>query len=274
MAGAVGPLYYVTVSIASEPVEAMVDIGSSATILSFELFKPIGKKANIPVSALCATEVVLRTIISGLYLMEPKLNLSSHLMVRAWWPLCMYGVRWVLSLRHDCWEPMLLFHLTPAGGVEPRREQKATVRLVGAHWIPSQKGALVEAQIEGNVPRSTVLFEPSTKWCPSSGVELEDSLVCPYQEGKIFILIMNATADTLRALPEENISSVGLVEVKEDAVSESSHGGQGEAYVAKVISPVCDGKREKLADLLTKGEDPGSGVWQQVLECALGYFGT
>ena len=132
--------------------------------------------------------------------------------------------------------------MTPGGGVEPREEQKATVGLVGAHRIPSQKGALVEAQIEGNIPGSTVLFEPSTKWCRSSGVELEDSLVCPNQEGKIFIPLMNATADTLRALPGENIGSVGLVEVNEDALAKSSHGGQGEAYVAKVISPVCDGK--------------------------------
>ena len=38
----------------------MVDKGSSATILSFDLFKRIGKKANIPVSALSAPDVVLR----------------------------------------------------------------------------------------------------------------------------------------------------------------------------------------------------------------------
>ena len=57
VAGAVGPLYYVTVSIAGEPV---VNTGSSATILSFKLFKRIGKKANIPVTALSAPDVVLR----------------------------------------------------------------------------------------------------------------------------------------------------------------------------------------------------------------------
>ena len=38
----------------------MVDTGSSATILSFELFKKIGKSANIPVTALSKPDVVLR----------------------------------------------------------------------------------------------------------------------------------------------------------------------------------------------------------------------
>ena len=58
--GAVGPLYYGTVNISSEPVEALVDTGSSATILSFELFKQIGHKANVPASALSPPDVVLR----------------------------------------------------------------------------------------------------------------------------------------------------------------------------------------------------------------------
>ena len=60
VAGAVGLLYYVTVSIAGKPVEAIVDAGSPVMISSFKLFKRICKKANIPVSALCAPDVVLR----------------------------------------------------------------------------------------------------------------------------------------------------------------------------------------------------------------------
>ena len=54
--GAVGPLCYTTVEVAGQKVEAMVDTGSSATILSFELFK----SANIPVTALSKPDVVLR----------------------------------------------------------------------------------------------------------------------------------------------------------------------------------------------------------------------
>ena len=45
--GAVGPLYYAYVGIEGIPTEARVDPGSSATILSFGLFKQIRKQAKI-----------------------------------------------------------------------------------------------------------------------------------------------------------------------------------------------------------------------------------
>ena len=60
VAGAVGPLYYCNVNIAGEPVEAMVDTGSSATIMSFDLFKKIGRKAGIAMGALSQPDVTLR----------------------------------------------------------------------------------------------------------------------------------------------------------------------------------------------------------------------
>ena len=46
--GLLGPLYYATVT----PVEGMVDPGSSATIMSFNLFQTIGRRAGIPTEAL------------------------------------------------------------------------------------------------------------------------------------------------------------------------------------------------------------------------------
>ena len=60
IAGAVGPLCYTTVEIAGESVKAMVDTGSSAMVLSFELFSKIGKNAKIPATALSKPDVVLR----------------------------------------------------------------------------------------------------------------------------------------------------------------------------------------------------------------------
>ena len=47
-----GPLYYATVTVSGTPVEGMVDPGSSATIISFNLFRTIGQKAGIPKEAL------------------------------------------------------------------------------------------------------------------------------------------------------------------------------------------------------------------------------
>ena len=55
-----GPLYYANVTVAGTSVEAMVDPGSSATIMSFELFRNIGAKAKIPVEALKQPDVALQ----------------------------------------------------------------------------------------------------------------------------------------------------------------------------------------------------------------------
>ena len=45
--GAVGPLFYVVVTIEKLPVEAMLDPGSSTMIIYFEQFKKIGQQAHI-----------------------------------------------------------------------------------------------------------------------------------------------------------------------------------------------------------------------------------
>ena len=41
--GALGPLYYATISVSGSPVEALVDPGSLASIMSTELLKQIGR---------------------------------------------------------------------------------------------------------------------------------------------------------------------------------------------------------------------------------------
>lgn len=58
--GALGPLLYATVEVAGTPVKALVVPGSSATIMSFELFRKIGTKAAIPREALRKTKATLR----------------------------------------------------------------------------------------------------------------------------------------------------------------------------------------------------------------------
>ena len=58
--GAVGPLFYAVVTIEKSPVEAMVDPGSSATIISFNQFKKIGQQARIPSEELLLPDITLR----------------------------------------------------------------------------------------------------------------------------------------------------------------------------------------------------------------------
>ena len=44
--GSVGPLYYCEVEIAGQPVEALIDSGSSATVMTFTLFQRIARDAR------------------------------------------------------------------------------------------------------------------------------------------------------------------------------------------------------------------------------------
>ncbi len=43
--GSLGPLYYAQVVVEGTPFDAMVDTGSSASIMSFDLFQKVGLKA-------------------------------------------------------------------------------------------------------------------------------------------------------------------------------------------------------------------------------------
>ena len=57
--GAMGPQFYAMVTIEKSPVEAMVDLGSSATI-SFKQFKKIGQQERIPSEELLLPGITLR----------------------------------------------------------------------------------------------------------------------------------------------------------------------------------------------------------------------
>ena len=70
--GAIGPLFYATVMVEGMPVEAMLDPGSSATIIPYSVFKGIGKKARIPSESLQPPDVTLRDY--DLSLLEPELS--------------------------------------------------------------------------------------------------------------------------------------------------------------------------------------------------------
>lgn len=74
--GALGPLFYGTVSIAGTPVKAWVDPGSSATIMSFKLFQTIGTKAAIPWEALQRPGMMLRDYSQRPILIFAQVNLE------------------------------------------------------------------------------------------------------------------------------------------------------------------------------------------------------
>ena len=58
--GSVGPLYYCEVEIAGQPVQALIDSGSSATVMTFSLLQRIARDAQLSVDVLEKPDVILR----------------------------------------------------------------------------------------------------------------------------------------------------------------------------------------------------------------------
>ena len=163
VSGPVGPLYFTNVEIAGVPVQAMVDPGSSATILSFELFKLIGKQAKIPSEALRPPTIALkdysqRAMPIGACVELPitwngqtatiPVYLRSELGVDG--EPCLLGTNIVV--------PMGM--MVPGPGVQPRTagvdllrssELKAAVQLVQAQCLPSHCAKFVEASTEAQI---------------------------------------------------------------------------------------------------------------------------
>ena len=132
----------------------MVNTGSSASILSYELFAAIGKKANIPESALYPPKV-------------PTLRGYSHQPIATGSMVDLeftFNGRKVLALvyirakRQRESEPCLqetnvinaLWLMQPADGVLPAMQATctATVHLIQAQRVPSGKGVYLEAKVE------------------------------------------------------------------------------------------------------------------------------
>ena len=187
--GALGPLYFAKVTIEGTPVDDMIDPGSSATIISFDLFKKVGRKARIPSRALEVPHVTLRDYIQNPIPIGAQVNLTFR-----WGDKTVTTPVYVRSDQAAKGEPCLLgtnvvmpFGLmVPSEGVEARGGQSASlpvapptittansaqVCLVGVQRVPSHR-ATVEPVIEG----SSVLFEPDQKWTGEAELRIEDYL--------------------------------------------------------------------------------------------------
>jgi len=185
--GPVGPLYYAKVDIERSPVEALVDPGSAATVISFNLFKQIGRKTNIPSSVLSKPAVSLRdynqrtipggasvdlTIsFNGQKVVVPVHICSPDSQVES----CLLGTNVVI----------LLGLMVPTTGVEPQPNNgtgaqnsliTATVHLVHATHLPGRAGTVVEVRTSQGVPTDAqLLFEPGKDILQSKGVDVQSS---------------------------------------------------------------------------------------------------
>jgi len=116
--------------------------------------------------------------------------------------------------------------MCPGVGVEPiggedSSSLTAVVQLVHEQKVPSQKGTFLEARVEAS-SSTPPFFEPNQHWMASMGVEVEDSVVFPDPQGRIWIPVSNCTTGTVALRPEVPTGSVTMLrETDGDSCEES-----------------------------------------------------
>ena len=209
--GDLGPLYFANVTIEGTPVDGMVDPGSSATIISFDLFKKIGGKARIPSSALEVPHVTLRDYSQNPIPIGAQVKLTFR-----WKDNTVTTPLYIRSDQAAKGEPCLLGTnvvmplglIVPSKGVEarggynaspcaaPPTASSAQVCLVGVQRVPSRCATIVTAKLQAPVTKeSPILFEPNNAWTGESESQIEDSLVQPDSEGKIKLVVRNPSPE-------------------------------------------------------------------------------
>ena len=209
--GAIGPLFYAKVTIEETPVEAMLDPGSSATIIPYRLFKEIGKQAHLPSKALQPPDVTLRDYNQGPIRVGARVELTftwkdKAVTTPAYIRSELAGHNDSCLLGTNVIVPLGL--MVPDSGVEAREgavnvqtapAHEATVHLVGATRIPSRSAAVVTAEVSSIAGRGQpVVFEPDDTWLAESRLQIEDSLLDPEETGLVRLMIHNPTSETKR----------------------------------------------------------------------------
>ena len=175
----------------------MVDTSSSATILSSDVFQAIGRKAQVPASALYKPEVTLLGYSQRPILVGAMVDLEVEFCGKSVVPIYLQAARHAGSelclLVTNVVGPLGL--MCPTVGVEPRggddkSNSTAIVQLVHSQGVPSQKGTFLEAQVETS-PSTPLLFEPNRGWMALMGVEVEDSVIHPDAKDRIWIPVSN-----------------------------------------------------------------------------------
>ena len=137
--------------------------------------------------------------------------------------------------------------------LEDRSSLTAVVQLVHEQKVPSQKGTFLEAQVEASSSTPTLL-EPNQSWMASMVVEVEDSVVRPDSQGRIWITISNCTTGTVVLQPEVPIGSVVMLMEKDNDLCEES---ETDLWVTQPSGSDAQ-RKEQLASIL------------QIPKCSLG----
>ena len=264
--GALGPLFYARVAIKGMPIEGLIDPGSSATFISYSLFREIGKRAKLSSRALELPTLTLRD-----YSQNP-IPIGAQVSLTFQWhdrvvttpvhtrsdavPIaepCLLGTNVVIPLGLM----MLDEGVESRGGTEvsanstPVSVTQATVCLVGTQRIPGRCAKMVTVESGEGFPTGVpVVFEPNPKWMKETGLEVESSLVELNAQRQMELVLHNPSGEPLLAAPEVSVGNLLLVAelVTESAPVESA----ASAPDVRVTVSVVRGLRPHSDDILRR----------------------
>ena len=279
--GAVGPLYYCEAEVEGRPVEALIDSGSSATIMTFSLFQRNAKKANLPVDILKKPDVVLRD-----YNQHPlKIGAVAKLEVRfegkiVLTPIyinvdsenkltesCTFGTNLLFSLGIMSVSQGLKIRGEEVGLADRREAMTASVKLVKGGRIPARSGVVLRLTAETTMdPGGSFYFKPRE----SCSLVMEEALV-HIDGGELNLPVMNLTDEVINLEEGVELGQVTEVEIdhKGNLHIDTNEKEGGVITILKTGVPALlttDERRQQLEAIFRKN---GVMVPEKILECAL-----
>ena len=248
--GALGPLYYATISVSGSPVEALVDPGSSASIMSTELLKQIGPKAGISKDDLRPPDIVLRNYSRNQITISGRVDLEF-----TWRGKNVKSPVYVRSDKQEG-EPLLLGTnvIVPLGLMEPSRGggDMGTVRLVKTEKIPGRSGVMVQAVVSGGgcEGQRALVVEPEKELC---GLLMEEAVVGPGVDGRVSLMVTNPTCQSQSLKSGQTINRACCLEEPEDPEEVHESGQEAQVYrvcVGPRTEEMSSTRRAELVDSL------------------------
>ena len=268
VSGAVGPLYYAKVEAEGTMVSAMIDPGSSATIVSVEQFKEIGRCAGISVKALKLPDLVLRDYNQQPIPVGAKVELTFR------WKGKEVTTPTYIRAERSRGEPCLLGTnvviplglMVPYLGMEARGGQDvpgvaagvgARVHLVDSVRVPARTAVIVKGKIEaGGCVGMPLMFNPDDRWMAGEGLQLETSLLEADSDGLVDLVVCNPEGMTKMV---RDAGSVGIVEIVDEEEEEWVE-DQPVVHVSFVRGevPEKDDRRERLVQAVDICKEGGT----------------
>ena len=230
VSGSVGPLYYAAVVIGKIPVKAMVDPGSSATIISFEKFKEVGRQMGIQADSLKRPNLTLYD-----YSQKP-IPVGATVELTFKWKEQEVTTQVYIRAEGNKGEPCLLGTnvVIPLGLMKPDpdlEEQEVgqnsstthTVNLVSVARIPGYCAVIGKGKVTNSTNLGKhVIFDPDPRWMTTNGVEMEPSILEPDNKGMVDLVICNVEGSTKKLSSSLGIGTACNLPAEDELVTQVS----------------------------------------------------